>query len=188
MNDLTRIDHGVQSPALFNVEEFQQLCDTGIFEGSRVELAKGVIVRMSPAMPRHMRIQRQLFRDLDGIFGDGIDGYVAAFEMTIRFDERTVRDLDVAIVSGLAEAETYLGPRSVLLAAEVSSTTLRYDLDDKRIEYARGSIAHYWVVDIAGECVHIFGDPIDGDYTARRRIAFGEPLAVPGCDRTVTIR
>jgi Uma2 family endonuclease len=147
-----------------------------------------VVVRMSPAMPRHMRVQRQLFRDLDGIFGDGICGYVAAFEMTIRFAERTVRDLDVAIVRGLAEAETYLGPESILLATEVSSTTLRYDLDDKRVEYARGNIPHYWVVDVAGEAVHIFGDPIDGDYTSRRRAAFGEPLAVPGCDGTVTIR
>jgi Uma2 family endonuclease len=188
MNDLTRIDYGVQSPALFSVEEFQQLCNTGIFEGSRVELAEGVVVRMSPAVPRHVRIQRQLFRDLDSIFGEGIDGYVAAFEMTIRFAERTVRDLDVAIVRDLAEAEAYLGPESVLLAAEVSSTTLRYDLNDKRVEYARGGIPHYWVVDVAGECIHVMGDPVDGDYTARRRVAFGKPLAVPGCDGTVTIR
>ena len=51
MNDFTHIDYGVEAPALFSVGEFQQLVDTGIFEGSRVELAEGVIVRMSPAMP-----------------------------------------------------------------------------------------------------------------------------------------
>ena len=135
-----------------------------------------------------MRIQRQLFRDLDSIFGDGLNGYIAAFEMTIRFGQRTVRDLDVAIVRGLAEAETYLGPENVLLASEVSSTTLRYDLNDKRIEYARGGIPHYWVVDVEGECVHIMGDPLDGDYTARRRLPFGEAMAVPGNDATITIR
>lgn len=188
MNDLTRLDHGVQSPALFSIEEFQQLCDTGIFEGSRVELVEGIVVRMSPAMSRHMRIQRQLTFDLHAILGDGINGWVATFEASVQFAAQTLRDLDVAIVKGLADTETYLAPANVLLAVEVAATTLRYDLDEKRVDYARGGIPHYWVVDVAGECVHIFGDPIDGDYTARRRVAFGEPLDVPGCNGTVVIR
>jgi Uma2 family endonuclease len=188
MNDLTRTDYGVQSPALFSVEEFQQLCDTGIFEGSRVELVEGVVVRMSPAMSRHMRIQHRLAFDLHALFGDGHLGWTAGFEVSTRFGEQTLRDIDVAVIRGLAETDTYLDPANVLLAVEVSSTTLRYDLNDKRIEYARGGIAHYWVVDVAGECVHVMGDPIDGDYTSRRRVAFNEALAVPGRDGTVTIR
>ncbi len=188
MNDLTRKDYGVQSPALFSVVEFQQIVDTGVFAGSRVELVEGMVVRMSPAMSRHMRIQRQLAFDLHAIFSDGINGWVATFEASVQFAAQTLRDLDVAIVRGLAETETYLDPANVLLAVEVSSTTLRYDLDDKRIEYARGGIPHYWVVDVATESVHVFGDPIDGDYTARRRVPFGEPLVVPGSDGTVTIR
>jgi Uma2 family endonuclease len=188
VNDLTRIEYGVQSPALFSIEEFQQLCDTGIFAGSKVELVEGVVVRMSPAMPRHLQIQRQLFRDLDAIFGDGIDGYVATFEMTVKLGDRTLRDIDIALVRGLAEAKTYLGPSAILLAAEMSVTTLNYDLNDKRVDYARGGIPHYWVVDVAHECIHVFGDPIDGDYTSRHRVPFGEPLPVPGCDRSVTIR
>lgn len=188
MNDLARIDYGVQSPALFTVEEFQQIVDTGIFEGSRVELVEGIVVRMSPALSRHMRIQRQLVFDLHTIFGDGIGGWIATFEASVQFAPQTVRDLDVAIVRGLSETETYIDPANVLLAAEVSATTLRYDLDDKRVEYARGAIPHYWVIDISAEAVHVFGDPVESDYTARRRVAFGEPLAVPGCDGTVTIR
>jgi Uma2 family endonuclease len=188
MNDLARIDHGVQSPALFSVEEFQQLCDTGIFQGSKVELVEGMVVRMSPAMSRHMVIQRQLAFDLHAIFGNGVNEWVATFEASVQFAAQTLRDLDVAIVRRLAESETYLDPANVLLAAEVSSTTLRYDLNDKLVEYARGGIPHYWVVDVTGEWVHVMSDPIDGDYTARRRVAFGEPLAVPGCDATVTIR
>jgi Uma2 family endonuclease len=188
MNDLTNIDFGVEVPARFTVEEFQQLVDTGIFQGSKVELVEGVVVRMSPAMPRHVRIQRQLLLDLHSIFGEGIDGYVATFEMTVKLGDRTLRDIDIALVRGLAEAETYLGPSAMLLAAEVSATTLHYDLNDKRIDYARGGIPHYWVVDVAGECVHVFGELIDGDYTSRHRVPFGQPLSVPGCDRSVTIR
>lgn len=188
MNDLTRIDHGVQSPALFSVEEFQQLCDTGIFEGSRVELVEGVVVRMSPAMSRHMHIQQELAFDLRALFGASIDGWTAGFEVSVQFGERTLRDIDVAVIRRLAVTEGYLDPSNVLLAVEVSSTTLRYDLNDKLADYARGGIPHYWVVDVTGECVHAMGDPVDGDYTARRRVPFGEPLAVPGSDGTVTIR
>lgn len=188
MNDLTRTDYGVQSPALFSVEEFQQLVDTNIFEGSRVELVEGVVVRMSPAMSPHMRVQRQLAFDLHAIFGGGIDGWVATFEASVQFGAQTLRDIDVALIRGLSATEGYLDSANVLLAVEISSTTLRYDLDNKRTEYARGGIPHYWVVDVAGACVHIMGDPIDGDYTSRRRVSFGEPLAVPGCDGTVTIR
>lgn len=188
MNDITRIEIGVQAPALFSVEEFQRMVDTGVFEGSRVELVEGVPVRMSPAMPRHIRIQRQVFRDLDGIFGDGIGGVVAAFEYTVRFAERTLRDIDVAVVRSL-EGETYFAPDMVLLAAEVSSTTLYYDLNDKRTEYALGGIPTYWVIDVNGERVHVMTNPIDGDYTARHLVPFGEPLTVPGANgATVTVR
>jgi Uma2 family endonuclease len=188
MNDLTRSDYGVQSPALFSIEEFQQLCDTGIFEGSRVELVEGVVVRMSPAMSRHMRIQQSLAFDLRALLGASVDDWTAGFEVSVQFGAQTLRDIDVALIRGLASTEGYLDPANVLLAIEISSTTLRYDLNDKLVEYGRGGIPHYWVVDVAGECVHIMGDPIDGDYTSRRRVAFGEPLAVPGSDGTVTIR
>lgn len=188
MNDFTRMDYGVEAPALFSIEEFQQLVDTGVFEGSRVELAEGVIDRTSPAMSRHMRIQRRLAFDLHAIFGDGLNGWMATFEASVQFAEQTLRDLDVAIVRGLAETETYLVPANILLAIEVSSTTLRYDLNAKRIEYALGGIPNYWVVDVTGECLQVMSDPIDGDYTARRRVPFGDSLAVPGCNGTVTVR
>ncbi len=187
MNDLTRTDYGVQSPALFSVEEFQQLCDTGIFEGSRVELVEGVVVRTSPEMSPHMRVQRQLLIDLHAVFAGGIDGWIATFEASVQFGGRTLRDLDVAIVRGLDETETYLDPADVLLAVEVSSTTLHYDLHDKRMEYARGDIPHYWVVDVSGQRVHVMSRPIDGDYTERHLVAFGHDIAVPGTKAAIRV-
>jgi Uma2 family endonuclease len=187
MNDLTPARRAVEYPARFSVAEFQQMVDAHVFEGHKVELVEGNIVRMSPASPYHIRLQRELTFDLHDIFRDGIDGYIAAFEMTIQFSGRTLRDIDVAIVKRFDDATTYPGPDIVLLAAEISVTTQDYDLNDKRIEYARAGIPHYWVVDVGARATHVMTNPVDGDYTERTLIPFGEEIPVPGSDGSITI-
>jgi Uma2 family endonuclease len=185
VNDLTRLSTSY-APARFSVEQFQRMVDVGVFDGTRVELVEGEIVQMSPAMPRHVLIQRQVFRDLDHLV-DGIDDLFASFEHTVRFGERTLRDIDVALVTSLEDTGDYFAPSTVLLAIEVASTTLASDLNEKRIEYARAGIPHYWVVDVANGLVHIMSAPLGGDYTERRPARFGEAIPVPGTTGTLTI-
>lgn len=188
MNDLTpiRFADAVEAPARFNVDEFQRMVDVGLFDGSKVELVEGVIVRMSPARPRHFWIQHEIFIQLHEIFGKGIDGRIAASEVTIQFADRTLRDIDVAVIDRFDHAQ-YAGPDIVLLAIEVSSTTQHYDLNEKRLEYAAGGIPHYWVVDVPAERVHIMSQPVDGDYVERHPAKFGEAIPVPGSDKTIVI-
>jgi Uma2 family endonuclease len=187
MTGLTRQDYTVENPARFSVEEFQQLVDTGVFAGSQVELVEGVPIRMSPASPHQMTLQRELAFDLYDIFGRGLRGYVAQTEATIRFAQRTLRDIDIAVIERFDPEGPYPGPEKVLLAIEISVTTQHYDLNDKREEYARAGIPHYWVVDVPAKRVHLMSRPLDGDYTERRPADFGEEIAVPGSDKTVRI-
>lgn len=189
MNDMTSIAEQAPATARFTVDEFMHLIETHALEGmGRFELSKGELVRMSPLSRSHMRYGRQVFLELHEAIKDVLPGRIAQFECSIQIGSNTVRDIDVAIASEFEAGRSFLEPEAVLLAVEVSVTTTEYDLQEKRVDYAGAAIPHYWVVDVENARTHVMSKPLDGDYTERRLVNFGEPLAVPGTDRSIVIR
>lgn len=179
---------GSETPARFSVEEFMAMASGALGEiVGKVELVDGVIVRMAPANYPHFAYQRQLFRKLDAIFGDGIDGFIVGQELTVRLGEATVRDPDIAIFRDPGMIPGIVAWDVVLLAAEISDSTLRDDMGPKRLSYAQAGVPDYWVVDIQGRAVHCFSGITDGDYTRDETVAFGEPIPVPGTEATIVI-
>lgn len=187
MTALSQIIVEPQVPARFTIAEFEQLCATNIFEASKVELVDGVIVRMNLPLPVHTLLQRQIFNKLNLIFGEGLDGRIAMFELGTQIGEATLRGIDVAVINGLPARNRYFQPRDVFLAIEVAHTTLKYDLGEKRLNYAGAGIPFYWVVDPEERVVHVRMSPTDGDYATEDRVAFGNPLAVPGTDQHLVV-
>jgi Uma2 family endonuclease len=186
MNDVARLDFAPQTPARFSIDEFMRLVGTGAFNGmGRVELVEGVIVRMSPALPPHMYLKRQVFVELHALF-DGGD-LVAYTELTLQLGPATVREADVAVLRPFAAADASVDPTAVLLLVEIADSSLSEDMGAKLRDYARAGIPHYWVVDVNGRRVHLMTTPLDGDYAERRLVAFGDPIPVPGTDRTIAI-
>lgn len=188
MNDVAfRLPVG-EVPARFTIDAFMELLASDVFKGGeKLELVEGVIVSMSPAQSTHMLLQRQIFRALDSIFGDGLDDYVAHFELTLQFGTATLRDADVAVVKSFDTSVRFADPATVLLIVEISQSTLEKDLNSKRIEYARAGIPHYWVVDPAARRVHLMSTVTDGDYAERKLAAFGETIPVPGTEQMIAI-
>jgi Uma2 family endonuclease len=180
----THID--AESPARFDVEEYLVIANSIEFAG-KVELVDGVIVRMPPPNYPHFSVQRQVFRALDAIFGNGIDGYIVGQELFVRLGEATVRGPDVSIfrdpgsITGLPDRDV------LLLAVEVSDSSLRDDLGPKRLNYAAAGIMEYWVVDINNRRVHRFTGPADGDYANEEKLDFGTPLPVPGTTNSIVL-
>ncbi len=187
MNDIAHLEPRAQNPARFTIPEFMEMVDCGVFSGSRVELVDGVIVRMRPSMSRHMRYSRAVCFSLHAIFGEGIDGYVAQFELSVQLGPDTLRDIDVGIVKALNDEMEFPDPATILLAVEIAVTSLAEDMGPKLRDYARAGIPHYWVVDVEGRRVHVMKTPLDGDYADRKPYAFGEAIAVPGSEATITI-
>ena len=70
---------------------------------------------------------------------------------------------------------------------EVSETTRDRDMGMKRVKYASAGIPHYWVIDGERLVVHVWGEPVNGDYAQISTVRFGEPLAVPVTGRTIVI-
>ena len=73
---------------------------------------------------------------------------------------------DVAVTREPTTAylDRHPGPLDLLLVIEVSDTTLRPDLFVKSRLYARAGIAEYWVLDLNARQLHIYRDPIGGEY------------------------
>ncbi len=176
-------------PARFTADEFMAMAVAGVFDSwvGKVELTEGVIVHMSPPRNPHFHCRRQLFLRLHAIFGDGIDGFIAGQEPTVRLEADTVRCPDVAILRDVGPIQDINKADDVRLAVEVSDSTLAEDRGPKRRDYAKAGIPHYWIVDVNGRTAELMTEPEADNYRRRRVIAFGEPIPVPGTDATITL-
>ena len=189
MNDMQRQPIEAEAPGRFTVDEFMMIAEAFDRVGlpGKIELADGVLVRMSPMNNPHFQAQRQLFAHLFSIFGYRTSGIIVGQEPGIRLAEDTARAPDVAILRDPGEREGLIPGDHLVLAAEVSDTTLDDDKGPKRLSYARAGVPHYWVVDIRGRVLETWSDPAYGDYLQHRTIPFGDPIPVPGTNQTITL-
>jgi Uma2 family endonuclease len=56
---------------------------------------------------------------------------------------------------------------------EISNSTLKFDLTNKKKIYANDEIVEYWVVDLNGRQINIFGEPVNGEYQSERIVRDG---------------
>lgn len=187
MNDLARVGFPPETPARFTIDEFMRLLDApAILGADQFELHDGIIVRAGPQTAADMAYKRRLFLTLDEIFLNGPDLIVQP-KLTLQLGPATLRNADLGVLAPFPPVPVFPDPATVLMIVEVCVSTLNYDLNVKRLDYARAGIPHYWVVDIEGRRTHAMTTPLDGDYAERKPYAFGEPLPVPGTDRTIVI-
>ena len=173
------------TPARFTAAEFMRMAEAGAFDDMKIELVDGELERMNPPMSNHSWYQSEVFAALLPIARAA--GLFALAETGLRVSETTIRACDVALVRTRPDTNRLFSAPDIVLAVEIAETTLARDMGPKRTDYAQIGIAQYWVVDSARSVVHVFGEPIDGDYAQVRTIRFGEPLDVSGTDGTITI-
>lgn len=171
--------------ARFTAAEFRQIAATGAFADMAVELIDGELQRMNPPMSDHGARQASVTGKLWAIFEGRLQAVLG--EVGIQLDDDTVVGCDVGVLRAPIEGNRLLFPADLLLVVEVVETTLDRDTGLKRRKYAAAGIAHYWVVDGARGVVHVYGEPIAGDYAQIATIRFGDPLAVPGTDATIRL-
>ncbi|SDA34915.1 Uma2 family endonuclease [Sphingomonas sp. NFR15] len=185
MNSLGRIDTlgatAVDTRARFTAAEFLKMVETGAFSAMRVELIDGVLERMTPPMSGHG--QRQFWVGL--ALASVLPKERLTVETGISVDADTVLICDVAALYAPVEQTRILEPSDVMLVIEIAETTVSRDKDIKRIKYASAGIETYWVVDSVRSAIHVFTEPLDGDYAAINTVRFGQPLAVPGAGTIV---
>lgn len=172
---------------LFTVKDFHRMGEAGIFrEDDRVELVAGEIADMAPIGSRHAACVARLTALFSPVQGRGI----VWPQNPLRLGELSEVQPDLAFLRPRQDfyASTHPGPEDVLLIVEVAETSLDYDRDVKVPLYARAGIPEVWLVDLAGERVHVYRRPTPQGYQEVQRLQPGARVtsqAVSGLEVSV---
>ena len=160
------------------VDEFQRLGREGFFpDGARLELIDGEVQEMAPISPVHAgivdRVNEALMRRL-------IDTHRIRVQNPLDLDVRNEPQPDIVVANRLAELDhRHPNPPDVLLAIEVSDSTLRQDRRHKIPRYARAGIPESWIIDVGARRIHVFTEPAGITYQSEATHALGDTIESP---------
>lgn len=139
------------SPKRWTRRECDFLRENGLLT-ERYELIDGEIISKMGQKPPHAYVVSVLMDWLISLFGSLHVRIQSSINIGDADPELNDPEPDAVVTAqpAIAYAERHPGPADLLLAVEVSDTTLRFDLRNKALLYARAGIAEYWVADIAG--------------------------------------
>ena len=133
----------------FTIAEYYRMAEAGMLAPKeRVELLDGHVLQMAPIGDRH----ENLVDTLNAILGDQRKSrYVVRVNGPIRIPDFSEPQPDLTLYR--RGVRTHPIPKDIHLVIEVSETTLRYDLGQKKTVYERGGIREYWIVDVKQKAV-----------------------------------
>ena len=172
-----------RSRARISTAEFERMCDADVFDDGKIELVDGELERMPPPHRAHSLLQGSIYAQLVALFG----AERVCLEIAVDLGDDTVVGCDIVLLRAAMVENRKLRADEVQLAIEIAETTQRRDTGIKLAKYAGARVAHYWVVDGARAVTHVYDQPRDADYVGIELKHFGEPLAVPGTDATITL-
>lgn len=157
------------------VEDYLMLSDGGALDAyTKTELIDGEIYVMNAQYAEHARIKSRLSRMIGNKLAEIGSELEAIVEVASRVADDSMPEPDIVVTRwrgrGPVPSET------VVLAIEVSETTLGRDLGRKAELYAAAGIAEYWVVDLGGRRVVVHEHPGAEGYVDRWDVSFGGML------------
>lgn len=161
----------------FTVEEYERMGEVGVFApDERVELLDGEVVAMSPIGPKHASVVDVLAEELVLLLARRASVRV---QNPVRLPPRSEPQPDIVVARRRRDAYRSAHPTAedTLLVVEVADSSLRIDRAVKLPIYASQGIVEVWIVDLAGDVVHVHTDPVDGGYRDVRTLGRGQRLA-----------
>jgi Uma2 family endonuclease len=161
-------DVSVPERMRISADRYQKMVATGVLtKYDRVELIEGDILNMPPIGLIHSAITARLNKLFVLSAGDAA---IVSPGGSIKLGDFSVPQPDLLLLK--PRDDFYAGripmAPDVLLLVEISESSLAFDQGAKRALYGRYGVAEYWVIDIPGQRVHVYCDPVvDGDATAR---------------------
>lgn len=154
--------------------EYDKLVDLGIFEDERIELLRGMLVKMSPQGSAHATITSWLVHT----FSQALD--VKAFDVrghcpfAATDDSEPEPDISVS----RRRLGTLDHPDTALLLIEVAESSLRKDRKLKAPIYGEARVPEYWIVDISGKdlSVDVHTGPTNDGYRFVETLRDGDTL------------
>ena len=137
------------------------MVDLGLFEGEKVELLKGFIVRTSPQKSPHAGTVQYLTHFFVQALGGSRRASVRV-QLPLIVGVDSEPEPDIALVPMDAYRDHH--PDSAFLVIEVADSSLAADREKAEV-YADGGIGEYWIVDTAHDLIEVRTDIVDGAYT-----------------------
>ena len=153
----------------WTLDQFERMIEFGIIDtDDKVELIDGEIVPMAAKETAHENMRGAL---LDW-FMDNLPRHVRLREeLGWRADAATYCEPDFLIFARGVRNVSRIPAADVLLAIEISDTTLRKDLKTKAALYSRLGVREYWVVNALTHETHVHRDPSPDGYLSRHKVA-----------------
>ena len=160
------------TPRRLKRAEYERMVELGFFDGERVELIRGEIVRMSPQGPLHASPLEQLTaRLLVALVGRA----KVRCQMPLAGPGDSSPEPDLAVVPLGDYRSSH--PTTALLVIEVSDTSRAYDRDTKAPLYAEMGVPELWLVDVRKQTIEVRTDPEDGIYRRVETFGVGQTVA-----------
>lgn len=168
-----------RQPSTFTSAEFERLVRSGGFGDARVELRRGMIVKMNPQFAKHARAKRLLAKAIEAALGAVAPDWIVDQEISVAFGGDFRPMPDIVVWDPRAVPSDFDGPipaKAIKLIVEVSDSTLSDDVGEKLEDYAAAGVAEYWVVDVKGRQILQHVGPTGGTYAERVPFAFGATI------------
>ncbi len=139
----------------FTVDEYHRMIETGILtENDRVELLDGWILEMSPIGPPHATCVALVAAALQEIVPTGWHIRLQS-PITLKTSEP---EPDIAVVRGnIREYRTrHPAGEEIALLVEVADSSLDFDRNAKRPQYAAAGILEYWIVNFNDRQLEVY--------------------------------
>ena len=146
----------------WSLDEWHELVDSGVLAGKPVELLEGNIVEMSPEEIEHSYTNQSVSDYLTQLL-QGKAHIRDSHPITL---DNSEPEPDIAVVQLPATIYRQHHPFSenIYLLIEVSNRTLKKDLEEKIITYARNGIPEYWVIDLKNKKLIVHTRPQNNIY------------------------
>ena len=169
----------------FTADEFLQMIAAGIFADDRVELVDGEILTATPQGPEHISRKDEHRERLREAYGAA--NVHLRDQGPLRCGDHALPEPDLAVVKGKPQDyrhEHPSGSDTVLVVEEAKSSQVR----DRRkaADYARGSVAVYWLLDLEAKTLEIYTRPDRERARYRSVVTLGEGDRVEIPDTDVT--
>ena len=170
-------------------EDCKALEVAGLLEWDRFELIDGGLIPKVPKSRLHSNVLRRLCERLRLVFGvEQVDQEVP-IDLSQRLNATNQPEPDVIVLRRPAEelGAANPAPPDLLLVAEISVTTLDYDLGAKAALYASAGIAEFWVLDLTANRIVVHRNP-SGERYASIVAYYANEAVAPLAAETASIR
>lgn len=154
-------------------EEYDRLVDLGLFANERVELIRGVIVRMSPQGAPHAGPIEVLTEVLVPAL---LSRARVRVQLPLIGPDDSEPEPDLAVVPRGDHSLEH--PSAAHLIIEVARTSAQYDRGTKGPLYAAMGVPEFWVVDVTRRVVEVFREPRDDRYEQMEVVRSGASITL----------